>query len=387
MPELTDVQWIFVVLFALYAAESLTWVRPRVAALTISGNRAGAVVSQPLIGNESGGFHFGGWSPSHATVLAEPLPISLSADGVVAFVAAAPMCRDRPYQSGQAFDWAALTAAAADERTVRANGQMIATVSSSARASFIAEQLRQISAATPDDRTSRIETWRANLFDSSMVEDRIEQWRRHTRWVRRGAWLLLLWIFGIGGLMYFDALPVAVDATLVYQYLALGCLLWWITAAAVFVAHKRLYPDRRLARFKTVVLNLVSPAVPLRAANMLGRDLFDLIDPLTVASVLLPRDAYEQTAAAVHRDFQFPILPDAPEESRHQARKILVADREARRPYLSERMSGLPNDPWTRDGHHLDANSYCPRCLQGFTIAEATCDGCGGRATVPVSAR
>lgn len=387
MPELTDIQWIFIVLGLIYVAQCVVWIRPRVVALVIRRGNGDSSVANALIGNEAGWFHWGGWSPSHATLIVEPLPVSMSADGIVVFVADAPMCPDRPYQTGQFFAWSALRFAQAVDREIRAGQRTITTLSSPARAQMAAEKFASIANQAEELRGETIEIWRSTFFDSVAIQTRLDQWRRQTRWVCRASWTLLFWIFGVGGILYLNALPITVDANLVASYLIVGWLIWWTSAAITMIAHKRLYPGRKTSRLKTLLLCLISPAVPLRAADMLARDLLDIVNPSTVASVVDSDERFFKTAAAIYRDFHYPMLPDAPENADENVLAILKFDRDARWRLMPAPVQTNMENSTVNFENDPDVKSYCPRCLESFAIVDACCESCGGRATVESSQR
>ena len=399
MPELTDVQWIFLILAVLYLIESLVWVRPRGVPWTIRGGGAAPRRARSLIGNESGWLHTGGWSPSHGAVVTEPFPLAMSPAGVVAFVADSPLSRDRPLQNGRRWIWDDLHSVSTDgPRLMDGNGGFMATLSSPTAARLAAERITQI-ADELGDRTRAIEGFHREMMDADRVAERIDQWESSTGGVRSISWLLALWIFGVGGALYFDVLPVAVDDRLVYAYLGVGLAIWWIGVAMTVAAHGRLYPDDRAGWWKTFLLCLASPAVVLRSADLLSRPLVGIAHP----AVMLggnhdgggQREGDEDCRRRIARDFHHPALPDkptpragepssvaGPQGETVSVEEIIEWDHRIRWAAFAEpirRAYRFGDVPPGRDG---DATRFCPRCEQWFASGATVCSDCGDRPLV-----
>ncbi len=389
MPTLTDVEWIFVVLAALYLGESLVWVRPGVVAFV---SRWGAIGSsrrcRRLTGNEQGDLVLAGLLPFDVTVLSEPLPLSMGRQGVVAFVAAAPLQRDRRPQSGEYFAWDELRKATAKGRNVNVGDRWLCTNRTERIAAHLAAKLRELADCQPDDRTQRIEAWRAEQFDSARVRKRIRTWEEATVAVRIGATLLSCWL-GLGVMLYLGWLPLAPDGWIVAIYLAIFFVLWWATALAALLGHRYLYPRDRLGRLKQVLYSLLSPAVPLRLADALGRELLEFEHPLAVSAALDSPEQFRSVAQRVIRDAIYPQMPEEPVELTEAAHQVMHESRQADLQHLQRLLAvrevsfdPLLAPPTTEQS---EAQSYCPRCHSDFLLPLSHCDACGSRPTVAYS--
>lgn len=222
------------------------------------------------------------------------------------------------------------------------------------------------------DPTSRDSDPPADAFDIQATRDRVEQWFASTRMLRRFAWLLTFWMGPVGISLYYGWLPVDVDDVTTYTYLGILLLIWWTTSVLIFMAHRRLYPNDKAARFKLAAYTAVSPVVPLRGADYLSRPLVTEFHPITVSAAI--------DDASQFRDFAAKLL----RETHHCAAK---ADGESalegniRR--VIEQCEIDPRDLLSApEPEDTDSLSYCPRCLQQFEITDATCDQCDGFATV-----
>jgi rRNA maturation endonuclease Nob1 len=124
---------------------------------------------------------------------------------------------------------------------------------------------------------------------------------------------------------------------------------------------------------------LAAPSA-IRAQDILARPLLELFHPLTVAKALCSAKDFENLAAVIIRDLQFPQLPIVPTECSEAAKQTESAFREILIKALERRLgideAKILRPPDKSEGVHT---SYCPRCLQQFTEAASHCPDCGGR--------
>lgn len=389
MPALSDVEWIFVILAVLYFGEALVWVRPGVVAFVSSWGAIGSVRRpRRLTGNENGDLVLASLLPVDVTLLSEPIPLSFSADGVVAFVAAAPLQHDRRLQSGELFSWDQLRAVTAEGRDVKVGERLLCTNRSERSASYLAAKLRELSAFPPEARSEPIETWRAEQFDSARVSKRIRMWEEATVAIRIGATLLSCWL-GMGVSLYYGWLPLAPDGLIVAIYLAIFFILWWATALAAILGHRYLYPADRWGRLKQTLYSFLSPAVPLRLADALGRELLEFEHPLAVSAASDSPAHFRNIAQRVIRDAIYPQLPEEPDDLNTAAREIVRASRQANLQHLQRLLAArdVSYDSLLIPPQNAnpDALSYCPRCQNDFLLPQSHCDACGSRPTVAYS--
>lgn len=389
MPTLTDVEWIFVILAVLYLGEALVWVRPGVVPFA---SRWGALGSsrrpRRLTGNEHGDLVSASLLPFDVTVLSEPLPLSVGADGVVAFVAAAPLQHERRSHSEECFSWDQLSSTTAQGRNVEVGDRLLCTNRTERAAACLAAKLRELAACEPEMRAEQIAAWRAERFDATRVGKRIRSWEEATVAVRIGATLLLFWL-GLGVCLYYGWLPLAPDAVVVAIYLVIFFLLWWATALVAMLGHRHLYPADRSGRLKQTLYSLLSPAVPLRLADALGRELLEFEHPLAISAAVDSPEQFRILAERVIRDATYPQLPEEPSELSGPACQIVRASRQADLHQLQRLLAArdisqeqLLTPP---PSDNPQALSYCPRCHSDFLLPLSHCDTCGSRPTIAYS--
>ena len=387
MRTLSDGEWIYIVLAVLYLSEMVVWVRPRVVVFVSSwGALARRKPARRITGNEGGQLILGGLAPFDFTLLAETLPVSTGSSGAISFVAASPMQADRPSQPASYFTWQQLCKVTADGRSLRVADKVFCTTRSEAMAVYLAGQLRIIAAADSDERVDCIDQLRMQQFDVDAVRERLDQWNESTLATRVGAMLMLLWIGPVGLLLLYEPLPWLSGNLATAAFLAVLFVLWWTTAAATALAHGHLFPGDRAGRWKLLAYNLLSPAVPLRAADALSRRLFRYVHPLTVSAAVDSPARFRQLAADVLCDAAHPQLPEQPDELSEAARQVVSESRQQDDAGLSALLlsqgvdaASLLSVPAPEDDQSA---SYCPRCRQEFASFQTNCEPCGNRPTV-----
>ena len=389
MPQLTNVQWIFVILGVLYLFECVVWVRPRGVAWVIRPGDHPPRRATPLIGNDNGWLYLGGWTPSQATVVTEPPPVAVSERGVVAFVADAPLARDRPVQTGTRWNWEEVIDVTTDGPRLMIGGRTAATMTQPGMAADVTRTLRRMASLDAADRNAAIEDWRASVVEVDSLRRRLEDWTLRTGALRLLSWSLTVWIFVVGGAMYLNVLPFSINDIVVYAYLAIGLAIWFLGATTAVIAHRYLSPGDRAGRWKIGLMCFASPAVVMRASDLIARTMLPPTHP-AAAAMAFGADADDDTPRLIARDFHHPLLPDAPESADAATLKILEEDRRIRwRSFPPEiRDAYTFGDPPLMGLEEVeagapDAAAFCPRCEQSFTRTDARCDRCGGRQAVP----
>ncbi len=387
MSSLSDVEWIYIVLTVMYASEMLIWVRPGSIAFVSSWGTFGSrVSSRRLTGNGQGNLVLGWVAPFDVTFIAETFPLSITRDGVVAFVAAAPLASDRREQSGREWSWSQLADVSADEREVHAGGKVVHRAGSKSRAQQLANDLRRLAACDDRSRAQAIEDWRRGRFDVSLATNRWNQWQEATLALRITATMFFIWVYPVGILLHYGWLPFPSDRWVTNIYLAILFAGWWLTVGCAWMAHRSLYEEKTLDRWKQLSYSLLSPAVPLRLSDQLGRELFGWMHPLAISAAIDSSTKFKDVAALVLRDATYPMLPEQPPEISELAIGIIrdsrIADEVCLTTLLASRnvvQTSLLTVPEAVDE---TVASYCPRCLHEFTVDDAICDSCGGRPCV-----
>src|SRR6266404_5641506 len=179
---MSDLELLFLVIAILYAWECACWLRlGSVGFLTWFGTRWRIAHPGTLLGNQRGGFIFAPpMPPLGAVLVGQPIPISLSGEGVLAFGTGAVSPGDRSSQSGTAVRWTDMQSISATGKKVKLNGRVYLSLASAPAAFQLARQLQALQKLTPEKRPGAIaEIFRASL-DTRAIQERWDDFSRRS---------------------------------------------------------------------------------------------------------------------------------------------------------------------------------------------------------------
>lgn len=375
---MSDVQWLFVVLAVLYGWECLCWLqRGGVAFRTWLGRRWRPLHPGALAGNQGGGFVLAApLSPLGALFAANQSPLSLSPEGVLAFVAANVNPGWRIAQSGRFANWSEVREVKGRGKRLLLNGEVFLSAATPGLARHLAVELRRLAGLKPDEAI--VQFVKASL-DLKAIEGRRSDWQRRARPVRWLANVLVAYIFVVAPTVIWS-----LGFLLTWLWLLMGLVALTVTTAVFFArAHRALYPEAHDERFTHTLTIALAPTSAMRAHDGLSRPLLETFHPLAVAGALLEDREFRRFARRILLDLRHPAGPPCPNETPSaQAterffRQTLLTAAEA---CLSQR--GVNVEELCRAPVPTDESSraYCPRCEAQFTTADGQCADCGGLA-------
>lgn len=378
---MTDLQLLFVILALLYVWECACWVRRgSVAFRSWFGKRWRIRHPGSLLGNQQGGFVFAPPLPPLGTVLsARQMPVSISPEGALAFIASSVNPGWRPAQSGALASTAELQQVAAKGKTVSLKGQRFLNTGSASLSHFLAEQLRTLAKMSASQRQASLSQLLKTTLDETQLRKRLLEFQEQTRVLRILTNMLFLFLFG--------AAPSVIWITGLgrsWPYLLAGVVACTASIALLFRrAHLQLYPQAEDERFSNSLIVLLSPATAMRAHDLLSRPLLELFHPLAVAQVLCPAAEFRRYALTILRELKYPARPVCPrleplaERIERDWRTALTGEVERflRRNQVNPEV--LLEQPARSDAA---CERYCPRCEAQYTAGVQVCDDCGGLA-------
>ena len=211
-------------------------------------------------------------------------------------------------------------------------------------------------------------------LDAAQVREWIAAWRDAAAALRVDAVGMFALVFVLG--------PIFVRFfgwSASWPFLAIGV----VVLAALIVgdfraAHARLFPERRGVPAAALFTIALSPASAMRAPDLLLRELVARHHPLAVAQALCEREQYEYLAGRWMRE-QRRLQAIACGDGRQAAEQSAMRDpRSAIEAFITATVRephSLLGPPARRDA---DAVSYCPSCLDEYSLAAGACDDCGG---------
>ncbi len=301
---MSDVQVLFVVLAGLYGLECLCWLRRGgVAFSTWLGRSWSAQHPGALAGNQSGGFVLAPLLPPLGTLFtANQFPLSLSPDGVLAFVSTNVNPGWQPAQSGRFVPWKDLREVRVRGKKVLVNGELLLPAATPGLARHLGSELKRLAPLKSGERAAAIVQLAKASLDTKAVEARRAEWRNRARPVRWLANLLVAYIFVVA-----PALIWQFGFLLCWLWLLLGLLTFTIATATFFArAHRALYPEAHDERFTHTLTIALAPTSAMRAHDALSRPLLEAFQPLAVARVSLHDAGFRLFARRILLDARHP---------------------------------------------------------------------------------
>jgi len=376
---MTELDLLFLVLALLYLWECSGWVRRgSVVFRTWAGRHWHLTHPSALLGNQGGGFVLAHPLPPLGTVVtANALPLSISAQGLLAFVAPSVNPGGRPVQSARFFRFDQIKKVEARGRTLRINDELFLHAASPTFASYLAGQLQKWLQSPEAKRQAVIEELLAESLSLRNTRARWAAFQNQTAGLR--------WITNILFAYLFVAAPLVIwnfGLRPSWLSLVLGLFALTLTTAILFHrAHKYFYPAAADDRFTHFLIILLAPASTIRARDALSRPLLEQFHPLTLARVFCREDEFRDCARSILSEIRHPALPLCPNPDPLAQQ----AERETRRLWqrLVEnflKQNGFTPDELLRPPTPADETcaAYCPRCLAQFTAGASVCPDCGG---------
>lgn len=383
---MTDLELLYLVLAVLYLWECACWIRRGGVAFQNWFGRWWIAHPGTLLGNAKGGLIMANPLPPLGTVLVgHQLPISLSLQGVLAFVSPSVNPGWRPPQSGQRKRWDEVKSIRARGKKLLLNGEEFLKTPSPGIAFHLAEQLESIRKSNSSRREEVLRRIMQENFDTKAIETRWEHFEKQASNLRFLTNLLFIYLF--------MAAPLIINwLSLERTWLALlaGILVCTIPASMLFRrAHNRLYPTAEDDRFTHFILVLLSPVSAMRACDLLSRGLLENFHPLAVARVFCDKEQFRTFARATLSEIRYPARPlwpstDPAAAETEQEWRLRVQG--AVEKLLKQ--AGVEPDELIQAPAPADENcrAYCPRCLAQFTTGTGVCDDCGGLPLIPITA-
>jgi len=378
----SDAALLIMVVGLFYLWECIRWLpKDTVCFISLTGECCPRHVFGTLFGNDRGGLAILSLLPGSRSILAQQWPVSMSPDGVLAYVSQSLHPTGRPTQTELFFEWRSIRSIRAIGRDVIVNDIPFVHTCSPAFADHLASVLHRIGEAPRKERESIIEDVLHEMLDSHAAVERLAHYHQETA--------VLAWLNWTMFVLTFIAAPLLLCLNAISRSAAacldvLPCLyaiVWLLNIAALHRADRTLYPSQPAGRNWQRPLSMLSPATAMKSADILFRELLPATHPLVIAHTSLPQHKFRELARRVLLDIRHPVRPvcqiDNELACRTEAwfRERMLAAMNHFIESLGEHLDDLLRPP-TREGS--DARSYCPRCDGQYTLDEGTCQQCGG---------
>ena len=365
MSELAELYLLFLVL---YLFECLAWVPGRtVGFFTFAGRWRGRIAFRPNA-SWSVSVVFGKpWPPLSPPWLAEPLPVALDPQGVT-----------RIESDKRCLAWEDMEPVLARGHRVESGSLLLATLASRKGAAILAEALEKTRTLPVKKREVHLRKFLDARFDLDAPLIRQREFQASVRVLR--VFSIALWLSLFGGL----GVAVFTHSMLVLLAAAALSLLLWPVHSVVFHFTLRKLATTWLPRAQGPDLSkrlvaMLSPISGVRGADMLAREVWANLDPMTVAAALLSSHDLPQFARP------FVVALQAREndnlawwraETRQRTERVL-----AKKNVDLAAMWAAP----VREGDH--ALSYCPSCLAQYESGRKPGEPCPNETCLDVPLR
>lgn len=236
----------------------------------------------------------------------------------------------------------------------------VARLHSEYRATQLANFLDQLQNTPLHKRSAFVEAELVRAFTLAEVNARLDHFSERTNLLADACFSLFLFVFLVA--------PVAIyvfGLRRLWVGLLVGLVLYSIVILWAFRrARCELHPQKREGDFQHLVTIAVSPFAAIRALDLLAVDLFEGLDPVAVACVVLPKENFLTFVGLELRRVKF-LMKD-PILEQFLGNFLSTQNIEAQT---------LLAPPIPKD---VQARTYCPACLTQYVLEHGACADCGG---------
>lgn len=383
---MSERETLVVALVVVYLLECVCWARRDAVLFRALIGRHFHLADPPeFLVNHRGNLHWLNPLPPFGSIyLARAFPLSVSAQGVLAYTADCLDPRGRPPHTGTFLRHEAMESVVAVEKKLLVNGAPLWASDSVHQPAALATWLRELKPLSAPRREEHIRARLRERFDLAAAQALRTDLAARLGLIQRLAIALFFFFFGVCPytVWRFGWFPAL-------WFLLPGLLALTGAITLRFVrTHRHFYPAASDDRFKLGGLTLLAPAVTIRAADLLTKPLWERFHPVTAAAGLLPREEFARFARHCWRDLRYPLLPlpvfpDAAAQETEQwfrAEQLLALETFLAEQKIPARELAIPLPP-TDPSHTL----HCPRCEAQFTAKATICADCGDRPLQPLT--
>jgi hypothetical protein len=365
LSELAELYLLFLVL---YLFECLAWVpRRAVGFFRFAGRWRGRKAFRPNASWSVSVIFGKPWLPLSPPWLAEPLPFALDPNGIALIEA-----------DQRRLTWEELEPVTAHGNRLESGELLLATLASRKGAAIVAEALERTRTSPAKKREAGLRKFLDARFDLDAPLARQKEFQASVRTLRvlsNGLWLAL---FGGLGVAVFTRSMLALLAAA-----ALSLFLWPINSVVFYLTMRKLattwLPRAQAPDFSKRLVAMLSPISGVRAIDMLAREVWVNLDPVTVAAALLSSQDLPTFARPLVVAMQAREGDDLAwwrAETRLRMERVLAAKNIDVASMLA---------PPAREGDHVE--TYCPSCLTQYESSRKAGSPCPNESCPDVSLR
>ncbi|MDA1165415.1 MAG: hypothetical protein O3B13_20145 [Planctomycetota bacterium] len=362
---LSDTELILLIIGVIYLSECLLWLPDQAVAFSAAFGRLKPAWRPAFLQRIDSHAEILSLVPWSRSVIAADWPIAVSPDG---------LCILSGSKSGTFISFDELKSVEADQRTLRLN-RIATKFAASDGAAYVAKLLQELRSLPADQRSDVLNVAVESSFSLADVSRRLENVERATSNLRIVSLFLFLWVFVHGSVLYYTVEP---HPGMLTRYLTpLGIL--WLTGIVLFAfAQRRLLTNSSTEQISRIATMCFSPAGVMRASSAITREAFSAFNPAAVAAVVMWSSSFRATVCERLRHLQHPSEADFPVASDEfkMARDWFRNQHLTALMKMLAEMSIAPEDLLKSPIRDNDARTWCPRCLNQYTLESGTCHDC-----------
>ena len=360
MSELAELYALFLVL---YLFECLAWVpRRTVGFFHFLGRWRGRAAFRPNASWSTSVVFGKPWPPLSPPWLAEPLPFAIDPKGLTLIES------DR-----RRIAWEDLEPVSARGHRLESGDLVLATLASRLGAVVLAEMLEGTRLMSAKKREAALRKFLDARFDVDAPLTKQKEFQTRTRALRASSMALWLSLFGgLGVAVFTRSMVVLLVAA------ALSLLLWPINAVVFFLTARKVPRDHG-PEFSKRLVAILSPLSGVRGVDLLAREVWANLDPVTVAVALL--SAKDLLA------FARPLVVAMEARDRDELAWWRAETRQRMERVLAKKNVDLASlfAPPTRESSQVQ--TYCPSCQSQYEGGRKAGDPCPNESCPDVSLR
>jgi hypothetical protein len=255
---------------------------------------------------------------------------------------------------------------------VRADATEITSAGTVEHAKYLAKLLSRLKESSILEREVAINATLRKMLDTRAAGRRWRAYRRLSSYLFLGSWILfgmlvlfvvqvIVFRFRLGGMW-----PLAVTAVLLIAHVV--CVFKRV--------HKILFPGCSAARWKQVILMILTPTTCIRVNDFLAQELFAGFHFLVVARVMLNEGECRKVTSRALRELTYPADLDGCKDNCAVSEWVTLNWRHAIERWIGQEFGSVEKLLEAPARSSPKSILYCPRCLTQYVFMKSHCSDC-----------
>jgi hypothetical protein len=318
------------------------------------------------------GFHFSDLSPIGSVIISDNYPTCFTIDGLYTFCQPKHRYGIDLYKIEDFYfvSYQDIGEIEADGKIIKIGKKTAIKTPSLITSNDLVSTIKEFKGLDSSKRFKRVQSILSESFDLGAIRRLKSCYSELFLFLKTLCCFMFVNTFILLPLVLYSSLYLYISFTIIAINIILSYLL---ILGLTYSGHKKIYKAERLQRVYTLLSLLFLPVTAMHALSYLTKDLYSRFDYLTVASTLMPSDAFRELARK--ELFRIDYLISQIEDT------DLISFLNLKKNHLHHliRENGLSIEDVfaTPEKHDEMALSYCPYCLCEYTKDLNECPDCG----------